>query len=258
MRYEPIFSGLLALCLVGGSCRAEEVSVTLTGGKVQTGELIEQTIDRVVLRQSVGGNKLDMPIPWSKITAVSNGLTREQVMKTWKAANKDKLCATCGGDRKVACAKCTGTGALAKDLLPCAACQSTGQVACKAKGCKEGKTPCPEPCVKRYEGEWKPGEKNQDWRKFPTKNGQWYELSDGHVGEIWEVIDGKPTNQGKCKTCEGTTYVNCKACEGAGKVNCAACKGQKQVPAAGPAKKCPDCEAGKINCADCKGTGLKP
>src|SRR5262249_35672199 len=140
-------------------------------GKKEKGELVEQTLDKVVLRQKVGDNNIDFPIAWTRIQSVSNGLTREVVLKKWKETNKDKLCPQCNGDQKIACAKCNGSGSLMRIMAPCAACQGTGSTPCKAKGCENGKAPCPGGCLRLSEGKWEKGEENLLWRKFSYPGG---------------------------------------------------------------------------------------
>src|SRR5882724_10044967 len=70
---------------------AEVVEVTYNDGKKDKGELVEQTMEKIVLRQKLGDNNIDFPIPWTRIQSVSNGLTRDVVLKKWKETNKGKL-----------------------------------------------------------------------------------------------------------------------------------------------------------------------
>ncbi len=248
---------LLACWAALHSAAAEEIDVTYLDGKKEHGELIEQSAEKIVLRVKVGGNGMDVTIPWTKIQELSNGLTRERVMKKWRESNKDKLCPACNGERQTGCQKCNASGLLAKVLVACKACQGTGSAACTAKGCENGSLTCPGPCLKLSEGKWEKGDENLRWRKITYKGG-WKSWSERHLGEVIEMQDGQPVNIGKCKVCNGTTKAACKPCEGSGKTMCAACKGAKEVPDPGSAKKCPDCQAGKKTCAACKGTGLKP
>lgn len=247
-------TAVFAIC--SPAAAGEEVVVTFVDGKKQKGELIEQTLERVVLRTTIGKNNLDTPISWEKIQELSNGMTRELVHKKWKEANKEKLCDTCHGDRKLTCEKCKGVGKLAKEMVACTACKGIGEAQCKAKGCEAGKIPCTAPCLKLSEGKWEKGDENLLWRKFTYKGG-WKTWSERHLGEVVEMQDGVPMNTGKCKLCEGSQKIACKACEGDGLIKCSACNGNKEVPKPGPAAKCPDCTDGKSACTPCKGTGLK-
>src|SRR4051812_27142703 len=94
------------------SYAAEQVTVSYTDGKSDTGELVDQNPDKLVLRVTVGGNHVDMPVPWTKIQKVSNGLTQDAVITKWKTDNAAKLCRACNGDRKIVCTKCEGSGLL--------------------------------------------------------------------------------------------------------------------------------------------------
>ena len=100
----------------------EKIDVTYVDGKHESGELIDQNVDKITLRVLMSGNQLDLPIPWTKIQSLSNGLTRDKVLKKWKDDNKDKLCPDCNGDRKIACKACGGSGLLARATQPCPAC----------------------------------------------------------------------------------------------------------------------------------------
>lgn len=247
----------LSILISTSAFAAEVVEITYNDGKKEKGELIEQSVDKVVLRQKMADNNIDFPIPWTRIQSISNGLTRETVLKKWKETNKDKLCPDCNGDRQVSCKKCNGSGSLTRIMAPCAACEGTGSTACKTKGCDHGKIPCTGNCLKLSEGKWEKGDENLLWRKF-TYPGGWNSWSERHLGEVIEIQNGKPVNIGKCKLCDGTTTLKCKACEGTGKTVCAVCKGAKEIAQGGPAPKCPDCQGGKLSCPTCKGSGLKP
>ena len=57
-------------------------------------------------------------------------------------------------------------------------------VDCPDKRCKDGKVPCPGPCLKLTEGSWsKPDAQGKRWRSFNVKNGV-FKISTGHIGEI--------------------------------------------------------------------------
>lgn len=237
---------------------AEDVVITLKDGKKEKGELLKYDFDNLELRYHVGGNHLDVKIPWANVKEVSNGLTPEIVEKRWREENKDRLCADCGGKRKVDCAKCGGTGRLPKAMVDCAACKGTGTAACPAKGCVNGQVDCTGNCIRLNKGEWVKGEDGQRWCRFKAAGGGFFEWSEGHCGEVVELKDGKWTNLGKCPICGGTTKITCATCKGTGTAPCTACKGAKQVPVSGAAPKCDACKDGKTDCATCKGTGLKP
>jgi len=237
---------------------SEEVTVTYADGKSDKGELIDQTPDKIILRVKVGGNRMDLPLSWSRIQSVSNGLTQETALNKWKEQHAGKLCAECNGDRKIACKRCGGLGVLARALIVCTACKGAGTAPCPAKDCDKGQVPCTEKCLKLSEGQWVKGKEDLLWRRFTYKGG-WVEYSQRHLGDIIEMKDGVPTDVGKCPLCHGTMKLACKICSGTGTAPCALCKGAKQIPAPGAEKKCPDCKGAKaVQCPTCKGTGLKP
>lgn len=119
--------------------------------------------------------------------------------------------------------------ATASESVTCPACR--GDVACRAKGCKEGKVSCPATCLKLDAPGWikKKIEGYPDdniWMVFPIKlpgdtRIQYY--SQHHAGELIEYEKGIPVNRGRCPTCEGTSRVECATCKGSGK--CAICGG---------------------------------
>ena len=232
------FAAALLLAAFNPARAAEQVTVTYTDGKSDSGELLSQDADKIVMRVSVGGNHVDMPIVWARIQKLSNGLTQDAAAKKWKADNQDKLCPDCNGDKKIVCKKCTGT--------------------CTFKLCDKGQVPCPGKCLKLSEGKWVKGKEDHLWRRFDYKGG-YMEWSDRHLGEVIEFnAAGVPENKGPCPLCNGTQKAACKVCEGKGVTQCTLCKGAKEIPAPGPEKKCPDCNgAKKVTCPTCKGTGLK-
>ncbi|MCW8131890.1 MAG: hypothetical protein KIS92_16205 [Planctomycetota bacterium] len=249
---------LVAVFCAAASIRAaaeEEVVLTYKDGKTETGTVVSQDFEKVVLQVKVGGNKMEMKIPWEKIKELSNGMTYELMQKKWREANKDKLCEVCQGVRKVSCVTCNATGILAKNLADCKTCAATGLVPCTAKGCNQGKVECPGKCLKLSKGKWVKGKEDLLWQTF-TSGGSYMMWSERHLGEVIEWQKDHWENVGKCPLCNGTTKVDCEDCKGAGKTTCGACKGAKQVPV-GVAPKCPDCQAGKRDCQACKGTGLK-
>lgn len=241
--------------LLNGSVCAEEVVLTYKDGKKEKGDLVSQDFENVVLRVNLGGNKIDMKIPWDRIEELSNGLTYDLMQKKWREANKDKLCNVCQGLRAITCATCNGTGIAAKNTVDCKTCAASGLAPCTSKGCNQGKVSCPGKCLKLSEGTWYKGKEDLMWKRF-TFGGGYVEWSERHLGEVIEFQKDKYVNIGKCQTCGGSTTLDCKNCKGVGKVSCSVCKGAKKVPE-GVAPKCPDCQAGKRPCAACKGTGLK-
>ena len=253
----------LLLVVVASACvhalhSAEKIDVTYVDGKHESGELLDQTVDKITLRVQMAGNQLDLPIPWTKIQSLSNGLTRDKVLKKWKDDNKDKLCPDCNGDRKIACKACGGTGLLARATQPCPGCKGEGTIPCVAKGCDKGEVPCPGKCLKLSEGPWVKGKEELLWHRM-TIRGTVMDVSERHLGQIIDIGKNGEFLPSDCPLCNKTMKVACKVCDGTGATKCPQCKGEKTVPVPGPEKKCPDCNGLKtVNCPTCKGTGLKP
>ena len=117
--------------------------------------------------------------------------------------------------------------------VACPACAGVGTIACRS--CKDGKRPCPKPCLKKTDPGWKKmkvaGHPDDElWREFHSKDGKvgrsW---TQHHVGDLIEVTDHDVVNLGTCPTCSGTGSVTCAVCKGAGKTDCSLCKGTGTV-----------------------------
>src|SRR5436305_1691774 len=85
-----------------------------------------------------------------------------------------------------------------KDHQRCFACDERGVMACKA-GCAAGQVECPGPCLKLTRGKWEhlevAGHPPTDlWQKFPDGQGGWTAWTQGHVGEVIVVQNGKAAN----------------------------------------------------------------
>jgi len=117
---------------------------------------------------------------------------------------------------------------------PCFKCNGTGTIKCPV--CKNGQVDCPGPCLKASKGVWQHLDvaghsPNELWQKFYTSDGQgWSAWTQGHIGQVIEMQDGKPVNVGACKICGGAGHVACKTCGGTGTVVCDICDGKKVVP----------------------------
>jgi hypothetical protein len=229
----------------------QRVTVTKVGGKALAGLLKSTDLDGIHLTYGPKAEVLD--IPWSDIKSISNGLTREKYVATWKTEHADKLCDKCHGDRFLPCPECKGTGIDPKQHKECVTCKGTGSTgACTTPGCKEGKVDCPKPCLKLSVGQWKlvNGMKIREFKTADGKGTAWW--SEHHLGELIVMENGTPTNKGPCPTCGGTGKLDDPACKGTGKKLCTECKGNGFT---GPA--CPSCDQGHVKCDECKGTGLK-
>jgi hypothetical protein len=79
-------------------------------------------------------------------------------------------------------------------------------------------------------------------------------VSEFHVGQIVELVDGVPQAPKPCPLCNGTYKIDDPKCHGTGQLPCGTCatavvKDAKQ--------KCHDCERGLVACKSCDGTGVK-
>lgn len=123
------------------------------------------------------------------------------------------------------------------DTIPCAACRGGG--ACQAKGCKEGKTPCPATCLKPDAPGWHKRKiegfpDDYQWMAFKFKDGtnRIQYISDRHMGELIEHDEnGKPVSRGRCPKCEGSSRLACATCDGDAK--CKTCGGSGNIAAGG-------------------------
>jgi hypothetical protein len=125
-------------------------------------------------------------------------------------------------------------------------------VPCTTPKCDKGKIPCPKLHLKLNEGTWYKKD-GKMWRKFPYRGG-YAEVSDGHLGQIIETVDGVPQPPKECPLCGGKMVIDDPKCHGTGVQPCNACA---TAAAKDPAQKCKDCERGQIMCKSCGGTGIK-
>lgn len=120
----------------------------------------------------------------------------------------------------------------------CFRCNGTGYIKCPNPDCQNGSIECPGPCLRLTKGEWihmeVAGHPPTDvWQVFryrtATESGT-ISWSQAHVGEVIEMVDGKPANKGKCTLCHGTTRVPCLTCHGHAQIICPVCHGTKVLP----------------------------
>lgn len=229
-------------------------TVTKVDGTTVKGTIVSADPDNVTVRPLAKAGEEPEPIviAWTEIKKLSNGLTREKAWAQWKDANRANLCVDCKGDRTVHCGECKGAGHDPLASKDCKMCKGEVLVECKNTKCDEGKSPCPEPCLKLSEGQWTNRE-GKKWRKFPTRGGGSFLISEGHLGEVVRMVNGDPVNQGKCTRCAGTTIADCVDCDGVGKQICKTCLAMKDAPDC----TVEICEEGRLACETCKETGLK-
>jgi hypothetical protein len=232
------------------------VIITKTDGSAIRGQILAVDPDRINLKPAPRAGDRGEPAPidilWKDIKSVSNGLTRQKAIDEWKAANHDKLCETCHGDRVMTCSVCKGTAHDPKSAADCPTCKGTLEVACKASKCDKGKVPCPAPCLKMSEGNWTT-QSGMKVRLLSTARGTAW-ISEHHLGQLFSIDPktGQITIQGTCPTCGGKMIVDCPKCHGTSKVPCQTCLDRKEAPP------CPNnCDHGREPCKTCNGTGLK-
>ncbi len=142
--------------------------------------------------------------------------------------------------------------------VKCFRCDGTGFIKCPNPECHDGTIECPGPCLRLTKGEWVhmdvAGHPPTDvWQVFryrtATESGTkaW---SQAHVGEVIEMVDGMPTNKGKCSLCHGTTRVPCLTCKGTAHIVCPVCHGEKVLAPQGPAGSSSSAPAGASSAAD--------
>ena len=230
--------------------KVERVTVKKADGTTVAGELVSADHDGLIVQPP---GKTGVLVGWKDVASVSNGLTRGQAVSQWKAKRQDQLCGTCEGNRTVKHEACAGTGVDPAAKKPCPTCKETGAAGkCTNPKCKEGKVDCPGPCLKLSVGTWKKKDDGKLWREFKMKGNRGYNVSEGHVGEVWNFTGAEPENKGKCGQCNGTAKVDCGTCAGRAHLPCKACRG---AGATGPA--CKECKEGQTKCADCKGAGVR-
>jgi hypothetical protein len=231
------------------------VTLTKVDGSTIRGEVVSTTPEEVVFKPArKAGEQADpenVTIPWTEIKRLSNGLTQQKALETWKQEHRDQLCETCRGDRKVLCATCKGTAHDPASAKDCKTCKGELLVDCKAPKCKEGTIPCPSTCLKLTEGNWTRRPDGMRWRVFRNSRGS-QEYNEQNVGELIVVENGQWTNKGKCPTCGGKTTLDCPTCRGLGKAPCATCIARSDAPACTGG-----CDHGRVACETCKATGLK-
>jgi hypothetical protein len=178
------------------------VKVTRKDGFTVSGQLLASDADTLTIEPTgmAGQKARPIKLSWSSVEAVSNGLTREKAAEQWKREHKDELCQDCKGNRQVTCGTCKGVGHDPAASKGCKTCKGALTVACKEPRCKEGKIPCPGPCLKLTEGVWekRPEGGSLLWHEVTfTVNGKrriGY-FSQTHVGEIvkFDASGNRPT-----------------------------------------------------------------
>lgn len=245
----------LATCLVAAEPKPAKLTVVQNDKKAVAGELMQVTPADITVKPGApkGTEPTPVVIPWKNVKSVSNGLTRQKVVDLWKTIRRERLCDTCHGDGATKCDTCKGSGVDPAQATPCDKCKGAGSVGKCLNKCVDGKSPCPETCLKASQFASLPVQPDGKKHKtFKNKDGSSLWWSEGHVGELVALENGVWVNKGKCPTCAGSSQVICPTCHGTAVRDCPACKG---AGATGPA--CAACKGGKLECGTCSGTGLK-
>jgi hypothetical protein len=231
------------------------VTLTKTDGSTLRGEVVSSTPENVVFKPARKPNEQTDPeqvtLAWSEIKKLSNGLTQQKALETWKNEHREQLCESCRGNRALWCEVCKGTTHSPQSAAECKTCKGELLIDCKTPKCDQGTMPCPSPCLKLTDGSWKTKPDGSKVRTFRGSGGL-QEFTEQNVGELIVVSNGNVENKGKCPTCGGRTKVDCPTCLGYGKNPCATCLARKEAPACTNA-----CDHGRSPCQTCKGTGLK-
>jgi hypothetical protein len=115
---------------------------------------------------------------------------------------------------------------------PCETCEGGGAAACGAAGCTLGRVTCTGPCLRKDMPGWQtaniqgsaPGEL---WMPFANRDGSIQWVSQNHLGQVMEEVNGSWTLTGLCKVCNGSTRMPCPACQA--KKPCPSCNGKGQI-----------------------------
>lgn len=218
------------------------------------GHLVASDLETISVREPAPPTQAPndpVVIPWTEVSKVSNGLTRQKVIDKWKVEQPDKLCETCKGQGVNTCETCKGTAHDPAALKGCKTCGGKLLVTCKAPGCREGKIRCPNRCIKPDDPGWITRADGSKFRRLKVKDNV-QELTENNIGEIIVIKKlGEPPTLEPCPTCGKTGKLDCPTCKGAAKVPCPTCVANTTAP------KCPDCEKGATPCKTCEGTGMK-
>lgn len=113
--------------------------------------------------------------------------------------------------------------------VTCPACEGSGEGACAVPGCRAGKAPCDQPCLKKTDA-WEKMKNPENpqvqmWLKVYTPDRLTYKLfPQTAMGHVIDYTSGTPKDGGICPACKGVGVGECKSCAGTGKGHCVVCK----------------------------------
>jgi DnaJ-class molecular chaperone len=121
---------------------------------------------------------------------------------------------------------------LRPNLQECETCHGTGAQACGAPGCEAGRVGCTGPCLRKDTPGWQtaniPGyPPDLLWKGFTNNDGSTQWVSQNHLGQVVENVNGVWTLSGTCPQCGGTGRMPCSACQA--RVPCRGCNGKKVI-----------------------------
>jgi hypothetical protein len=119
--------------------------------------------------------------------------------------------------------------ALAPNTIPCSTCDGGGGMACGAPGCELGRVSCTGPCLRKDTAGWQTANVPNSppdllWKPFYNQDGSIQWVSQNHLGQVMEEVNGRWSLTGNCKVCNGTQRMPCPACQG--KKPCPTCGGK--------------------------------
>jgi hypothetical protein len=115
---------------------------------------------------------------------------------------------------------------------PCPTCDGGGAAACGATGCELGRVACTGPCLRKDTPGWQtanlpnsaPG---QLWKPYYNRDGSIQWVSQNHLGQVMEEVDGVWKLGGPCQVCNGSQRMPCPACQA--KKPCPTCNGKGKI-----------------------------
>jgi hypothetical protein len=115
----------------------------------------------------------------------------------------------------------------------CGTCQGTGAKACGADKCVRGTVVCTGSCIKKDSPGWEVrGDISGStpdllWLRFRNDDGSEGAVSQHHLGQTLDLVNGRWSLGAMCKLCSGSGRMPCPSC--LAKLPCPKCHGSKLV-----------------------------